>query len=192
MERKRLGQSVPSVHGLKTFLLLLFSVVFFQGCANVVRFEKPSLVAHAEKLDGSHVLLYYSIAIDFSTPVAPGLAQVRLKFGTDTPSYALSELTPAVVSRYLKRFEPPPQWPDAWKRKASEEDAYEGEGIYIKFETGRLVRLGLCSHCSGGRAAPIVGNAEGSVFYALPLTERQMVELFGVPDSRTAVHEVYY
>ncbi|WP_345989958.1 hypothetical protein WCX18_04305 [Sulfurimonas sp. HSL1-2] len=190
--QRRFGRSIPSIAGAGTLLFILLSVVLFQGCANVVRFEKPSLVAHAEKLDGSDDVLYYSIGIDFTETVAPDIAKVRLKFTPETASYALYELTPAVASRYLERYQPPPQWPEAWKQRAAKDDAYEGKGIYMKFAAGRLERLGLCSHCAGGRAAPIVGTADGGAFYALPLTERQMVELFGAPLKRMKVREVYY
>ncbi len=158
----------------------------------MTRFETPGVVAHAEQLDGSDEPLYYSIAIDIYKAQKSELPDIRLKFDDNGSSFALSELTPSIVSRYLPPFEAPPQWPKSWKEKAAKEDAYEGAGYYIKFEQGQAVFVGLCSHCAGGRASPVVGNKEDTHFYTLPLTERQMTEIFGPPRKRSKANEVYY
>lgn len=173
------------------FIGILLTVTL-SGCANVSRFEKDSLVAHGELLDGSQEPLYYSIQVDLKQSVDARTISSLLKLSSDSPPIAIKQLRPELVSRYLPPFIPPPQWPEAWKQKAKEDDAYTGNGFYIRFKDGQLLSVGICSHCAGGRENPIVGTPDGQHFYMLPLTEQQVTDVFGSPDRIYKVHEVRY
>lgn len=162
------------------------------ACANVSRLEKGSLVAHGELLDGAQVPLYYSIWIDVNKPVDTRIMDAHVKFRKDAPPLKLSALRPELVAQYLPLFTPPPQWPDYLKQKAKEDDAYSGGGFHVTFKNGRLLSVGLCSHCAEGRAYPVVGRPDGQKFYELPLTEGQVTEIFGSPDRIYKVNEVRY
>lgn len=169
---------------------LLASILF--ACANVSRFEKNSLVAHGELLDGSHELLYYSIWVDLKKSVDVRTMNFLLKLSPDSPPVALKELCPELVASYLPPFIPPQQWPDTWKQKAKEDESYSGGGFFIRFKEGRLLSVGICSHCATRRENPIVGSPDGKHFYMLPLTEQQITEVFGAPDRIYKVNEVRY
>ena len=162
------------------------------ACASVSRFEKDAVTAHGEKLDGSRESLYYSIFIDLSNAVDSSTLNIPLKLRPDAPSMPLSELRPEVVAKYLPRFTPPPQWPEKWKKKAREQDAYTGGGFHIVFKKNRVVSIGMCSHCAGAREHPVIGTPDGHAFYALPLTEQQLIEVFGQPKRIYKVNEVRY
>ena len=162
------------------------------ACTNVSRLEKDSLVAHGELLDGAQEPLYYTIFIDFNKSVDARILVSLMKFSNDAPPLSLAELRPELVAQYLPPFVPPPQWPDSLKKKATEDDAYTGGGFHIAFKNGRLASVGICSHCSGGREYPIVGTPDGQKFYELPLTERQLTEVFGSPIRIYKVNEVRY
>ena len=170
--------------------ILLAGMLF--ACANVSRIEKDSLVAYGELLDGAQEPLYYSILVDFNKSVDARIMGSLIKFAKDASPLSLAELGPELVAQYLPPFIPPPQWPDSWKQKAKEDETYTGGGFHIKFKNDRLVSVGICSHCGGGREYPIVGTPDGQQFYELPLTEKQVTEVFGLPIRIYKVHEVRY
>ena len=162
------------------------------ACANVSRFEKGALVAHGEHLDGSPEILYYLISIKNGRIVDDPLNDIFLKLTPEAAPLRLLELRPESVARYLPRFTPPPQWPEHLKEKAMKSDAYSGSGFHITFDNGRLHSLGICSHCLEGREYPIIGTPDGHRFYSLPLTEQQLIDVFGAPDRVYKVNEVRY
>ena len=174
----------------------IWMAVFLTGtlsaCANVSRFENDALVAYGEQLNGARETLYYSIFVDGGRVVDTHIMDVFLKLTPDASPLPLSELRPELVAKYLPPFIPPPQWPEHWKNKAKEEDAYSGGGFHIKFNNSRLLSLGICSHCFGGREHPIIGTPDGHTFYSLPLTEQQLIEVFGPPNRIYKVNEVRY
>lgn len=166
--------------------------IMLPGCANVSRFEKNNLVAFGERLEGSQEPLYYLVRIDVQKSDDARVMSSRLKLSPDSPPLTLEELRPAAVADFLSPFTPPPQWPDTWKQKANAEDVYAGNGFHIRFEGGQLLSVGICSHCAGGREQPMVGTPDGQHFYTLPLTEQQVIEVFGAPDRIDKVGEVRY
>jgi len=162
------------------------------ACANVSRFERNSLVAHGELLDGSHEPRYYKIWIDMRKSVDARTMSSLLKLSPNSPPFALNKLSAELVAHYLPPFSPPPQWPDTLKQKAIEYDTYAGGGFNITFKEGQLISVGICSHCNEGRKNPIVGTPDGQHFYMLPLTEQQLIEVFGSPNRVYKVNEVRY
>ena len=162
------------------------------ACSNVYRFEKSSLVAHGELLNGAREALYYSIRIDIRKDVDARTMSALVKLSPEAAPLKLSELCPELVAEYLSPFIPPPQWPNHWKQKAKEEDAYNGGGFHITFKNDHLLFVGICSHCAGGRKYPIIGTPDGQRFYELPLTEKQIIEAFGSPNRIYKVNEVSY
>ena len=177
---------------MRRILLIIFLAGILPACANVSRFEVGTLVAHGEQLNGSHEPLYYSIFVDGSRKADDRIMGVLLKLTPDANPLKLSELNPELVAKFLPKFVPPPQWPEHWKKKAKEEDAYSGGGFHIKFKNGRLNSVGICSHCAEGLEHPIVGTGDGKVFYSLPLTEQQLIDVFGQPGRVYKVNEVRY
>lgn len=162
------------------------------ACANVSRYEKEALVAHGEPLNNASEVLYYSIFIDIDRVVDVSMKNIFLKLRSDAVPLRVSVLRPQSVARYLPKFTPPPQWPEHWKKKAIETEAYSGGGFQITFDNGRLQSIGICSHCTEGREHPTIGTPDGNKFYSLPLTELQLEEIFGKPNRVYKVNEVRY
>ncbi|WP_339800438.1 hypothetical protein [uncultured Marinobacter sp.] len=162
------------------------------GCANVSRFEKDALVAHGEHLNNAPETLYYTLFIEIGRVTDANIMKVLVKLTPDAPPILLSEVKPESVARYLPRFVPPPQWPEHLKKKATEYQAYVGGGFHITFDDGRFISIGICSHCSGGREYPVIGTPNGNDFYTLPLTEQQLIDVFGSPGRVYKVNEVRY
>lgn len=161
------------------------------ACAGVSRLESGGVVAFGEPVDGADRPLYYLIRIDARRPLDAHTGNALVKLAADAPSRSIADLEAGWVARHLPAFEPPAGWPDTWKKRARRLQAFQGGGYYVAFEEGRLVSLELCSHCAGGREAPRVG-APGGLLFALPLTERQLTEVFGPFESRRRVREVTY
>lgn len=67
-----------------------------------------------------------------------------------------------------------------------------GAGFHIKFMDGRLVSVGICSHCDEIIQSPVVGTLDGLKFYALPLNEPELAEVFGASEKTRKVREVTY
>lgn len=177
---------------IRWILIGILLAVTLSSCAKVSRFEKGSLVAHGELIEGSHEPLYYKIWIDLKKSTDVHTMRSLLKLSPDSPPVALEKLRPELVAHYLPPFIPPPQWPDAWKQKAKEDEVYAGGGFNIRFKEGQLLSIGICSHCAEGREHPIVGTPDGKHFYTLPLTEKQVIEVFGPPGRIYKVGEVRY
>lgn len=169
----------------------LLAVALLSACAGVTRFQTGPLVAYAEKLGDAAEPRYYSIGINTAESDDPRILSALVKLGPEASGVAIVRLSPELVAKYLPPFTPPKEWPEILKKKAREEDAYSGGGFHIRFADGRLVSVGICSHCAGDRQSPVVGTPDGRHFYALPLTEQQMIEVFGPPDRKYKVHEVY-
>lgn len=177
---------------MRRILILILLATILPACANVSRFEKNSLVAFGELLHDSHEPLYYLIRIDIEKSDDARTMSSLLKLSPVSPPVALGELSPSFVAGYLPPFTPPPQWLDSWKQKAKEDEVFAGSGFNIRFKEGQLLYVGICSHCAGGRENPVVGTPDGQFFYTLPLTERQVIEVFGPPDRIYKVGEVRY
>lgn len=172
--------------------IAIFCSFLISSCANVLRFEKDNLVAFGEKFNGSQEPVYYLIRIDMTKTIENQLGSIFLKISPDRPPIVLTELSPELVAQYLHPFIPPPQWPDRWKLKAKEEEIFAGGGFYIKFKNGQLLFVDICSHCNNRRENPIVATPDGHHFYTLPLTEQQIIEIFGFPKRIIKVNEVRY
>lgn len=177
---------------MRRILMVMLLAGTVSACASVSRFEKDAVTAHGEKIDGSREPLYYSILIDLGNAIDSSTLNIQLKLRPDAPPIPLSELHPEVVAKYLPRFTLPPQWPEKWKKKAREQDAYTGGGFHIIFKKNSIISIGICSHCAGGREHPTIGTPDGHAFYALPLTEQQLIEVFGPPKRIYKVNEVRY
>jgi len=177
---------------MRNISIVIFCTAMLMSCANVWRFEKNALVAHGQKLNGSKEPLYYAISIDMTKSVDEPAKNFLLKLNPDSPPISFNQLNPELVVLYLPPFTPPPQWPDRWKQKVKEEQVFSGGGFHISFKNGQLLFVDICSHCSNGRESPVVGTMDGQHFYALPLTEQQVVEVFGSPKRIYRVNEVRY
>jgi hypothetical protein len=173
------------------FWIGLLLTVLLAGCANVSRYERPGMVAHGQKLDGAVEPLYYIIAIDGRKGPDERTLNAGLKLAPQAPLVKISALTPDTVKVYLPKFVPPPQWPERERLKASQDDAYEGGGFFVKFDQGRFQFLGICSNCAGGWEQPSVATPEG-VVYSLPLTHAQLSAVFGEAKRVYKVSEVRY
>ena len=175
----------------QVLIAILFTAVIW-SCANVFRYERNAIIAHGEVLNASKEPLYYSIWIDLTKSINEGTMDIRLKLTAESPPVSLRELNPKLVAQYLSPFTPPPQWPNRLKQKAKEEEIFAGGGIQIKFKNGQLLFVDICSHCANGRENPVVGTPNGQHFYNLPLTEQQIIEIFGSPKRIYKVNEVRY
>lgn len=162
------------------------------ACANVPRLQRESLVAFGEQLDGASEPLYYLIRLDLKKSTNARTTDFSLKLSADSPAVTLKELHPELVARYLPPFTPPKEWPEHLKEKARNDVIYAGGGFHITFENDRPIYVGICSHCYIGREYPAVGTPDGQHLYVLPLTERQMAEVFGSPDRIYKVGEDRY
>jgi hypothetical protein len=159
---------------------------------HVSRLEMTGLAAYGETLEGYGETVYYLVSIDAEAASDPRVMAANLRMSPEAAPIALSQLDPGVTAKYLSPFVPPPQWPDQWKQKARQRDAYAGNGFHIEFKNGRLAYIGICSHCAGERASPLVGTPDGSRFFPLPLTEAELTAVFGQPSRIYPVGEVRY
>ena len=63
---------------------------------------------------------------------------------------------------------------------------YENGSIRVRFDENRLKRVAIFVRQRWGMAnesRPAIGNATGDKIFSMPVTERQLVELFGEPSS---------
>ena len=162
------------------------------GCANVSRVDVGPLTAFGEPLEQADTYRYYLVRLDARGVPSDRLPPLALPLPGSEKPVPLAALTPALTARHLPRFVPPPQWPDTWKEKARQRQAFEGDGFYIDFGDAGLDFMGLCSHCHGGRQEPGLCSADGRICHALPLTLEQLTELLGPPDRIRKVREVTY
>ncbi|MDY0225861.1 MAG: hypothetical protein RBR38_03420 [Desulfomicrobium apsheronum] len=169
----------------------LFGVVLC-GCAGVLRYERGPLVAFGEVLEGASEPLYYLVNIDLRRRADSRVMTALVKLGPEAPAITVGELRPETVSHFLPRFSPPPQWPQHMRQKALADESYEGGGFHLTFRESRLVSFGICSHCSGERHSPVVGTPEGRFFYPLPLTRKQVEDVFGPAFTVRRAREVTY
>ena len=174
------------------FLIVIACSAILLSCANVWRFEKNALVAHGERINGSKEPLYYTISLDMTKSNDEHTKGILLKLTPDSKSIPLKDLNPELVAQYLTLFIPPPQWPNILKERMKAENAYAGNGFYISFKNNKLVWVSICSNCANGRESPVIGTPDGEHFYILPLTEKQMIEVFGSPKRIHRVNEVRY
>lgn len=176
---------------MRQIFISLLVAVLLSACASVTRYQVGPLVAYGEPLDNAREPLFYSIGIDLKKTADSRVVRALVRLAPTAPPVSIAGLHADLVAQYLAPFTPPAQWPEILKQRASEENAYSGGGFHIRFADGRLVSVGICSHCAGGRASPVVGTPDGRHFYALPLTEQQLRQVFGPPDRKNKVHEVY-
>ena len=120
------------------------------------------------------------------------LGSFYLKLSPECPPITLTELRPELVSQYLHSFIPPPQWPDRMKQKIKGQNIYSENGFHISFKNGKLLYMGICSHCADENESPVVGTLDREHFYTLPLTDQQVIEVFGTPKRIYKVNEVRY
>lgn len=170
----------------------LLTASLLTACAGVSRYDRGPLAAFGEPLDQAPEPLYYLVRIEAERPADPRVMGALLKLGPEAPPLAIAALRPEAVSPYLPAFVPPPQWPETLKQKARQFDEYHGGGFYVAFRNGRLVSVGICSHCAGERHSPVVGTPDGLAFYTLPLSEPQMRAVFGAPERLRKVREITY
>jgi hypothetical protein len=170
----------------------LLLMLLLPSCAGVSRLDKGPLVAYGEHLEKSPEPLYYLIRINCEKQDLTPALRALVRLGPEAEPLAITDLTPEFVSRHLPRFEPPREWPDAWKEKARKEHAYAGGGFHIAYnDDGRLAFVGICSHCYPSRQSPVVGTPNGRIFYTLPLTTEQFTEVFGPAERSRKQREVY-
>lgn len=172
--------------------LVLFSLLTLSGCSNVSRFEKGPIIAYGEPLDNSKQPLYYSIYFNAAKVDDPHVLNLYIKFSKQSPSFTIKQLTPSLVAKHLAPFIVPSQWPETWKAQARQEESYAGNGFHIRFKDNKLLSIGLCSHCSGRHDFPIIGTTDGNHFYTLPITEPQLIQLFGKANKLYKTNEVRY
>ncbi|MGM0516905.1 MAG: hypothetical protein ACQER6_04830 [Pseudomonadota bacterium] len=177
---------------MQPFLALALLTFTLGGCAHVSRIDAGHLTAFGEPLEKADQYLYYLVRIDNRGRPADELPPLAIRFPEADRPIAFDALTPSVTARYLPAFVPPPQWPPAWKEKASRRTAFEGGGIYVGFEAQGPAFIELCSHCHRGRHSPVLCAADGSVCHQLPVTYEGLVELIGPPDRVQKVREVTY
>ena len=185
----RLGPRLALTLGLSLALGLTLGLA---GCANVSRVDVGPLTAFGETLESADTYRYYLVRLDARGMPSERLPALALPLPGSVRPVPLGALTPALAARHLPRFVPPPQWPDTWKEKARQRQAFQGDGFYIDFGDAGLEFVSLCSHCHGGRQEPGLCTADGNTCHLLPLTGEELVELVGTPDRVRKVREVTY
>ncbi|WP_459943610.1 hypothetical protein [Desulfocastanea catecholica] len=112
--------------------------------------------------------------------------------GAEASPVSFARLRPEVVAPYLEAFVPPSQCLESWKQKSMEYEHYFGAGFQIKLMDGHLVSVVICSHCDAIIQSPVVGMPDGLKFYALPLSEPEIAEVFEAAEKTRKVREVTY
>lgn len=177
---------------MRTTLLIALLGSMLVGCSQVARVDVGAVTAFGEPLEQAEGDRYYLVRLDARGVPPDQLPRLALALpGAEAP-IPIEALTPELAARHLPRFVPPAQWPETWKEKARRLPAFEGDGFYIGFDEAGLGFVSLCSHCHGGRQAPVLCTADGRVCHRLPLTRAQLIELTGPPDRERRVREVTY
>ncbi len=57
------------------------------------------------------------------------------------------------------------------------------DGYLFCFNDNNLVFFGTCRFRKGKEYTPMIGNADGTIFYKFPITQQQIEEILGKPDK---------
>jgi len=182
---------------ISSSLLAAILILVFSACSNAFKFTKDPLFAWGQKFNNDEYVSYYSISIDFDKSGFEELPSLIVKLPGDTRIKKLDELTPEYVDQYLQAYKPPEEWPEYVKLETLERlsgyEVYKSDGVYLSFKDNNISFVGLCTHCEGKiSSSAMIGNASTGTLYQLPLTEQQMIEIFGDPESVKKYNEVYY
>jgi hypothetical protein len=180
---------------LSCLLAVLLSAA---ACAPVSHFQKGGVSAHGERLEGSERPLWYRIGIDYEREGGGHVPPLSIQLPGADGAEPVESLTPGKAARHLPVWVPPEEWSDIVKARERDRieaggyQVYSGSGTYLSFREGRVAFIGLCSHCEGKRSAPAHIGRVGGRLHALPFSEEQMAEVFGVPDRVRRYSQVYY
>lgn len=177
---------------IKIFIFTLF-LLLVSGCTPISKFINEPVTAFGKKYsDSNNTIRYFLLRVEMDKYPDQSLPSIQVQLSPDTAPIPLNKLTADITSRYLPIFTPPSQWPQHWKERAMMNPSFEGNGIYISFKNNQLNYLGICSNCGGQLNSPKIGKVGGSCLYPMPLTKRQMIEIFGPPRRLYDVREVTY
>lgn len=180
----------------RQFLWWMLASMLLPGCGSVDRIEKGALVGYGSDQGQPG---YDSLSIDFERRPGKPVPLFCVRLSPQAPPMRSDALTEAQVARYLPKFQIPGYWPETWKQRARQQQAYEGNGYYLAFQQGVLKRLSLGVRQSDPTqpvTRPVtparIGPPSCEPLYALPITSAQFGEIFGEPDREQRVNEVYY
>lgn len=172
-------------------LLVLFA------CGSVGHYRIGALRAYASSSNGDR---YDSLTLDLTRPEAEASPVFCIQLAPESEPVRSDRLTPELAARYLPEFQIPRYWPETWKQKARQRQAYEGNGYYVAFDRGRLVTLTLdlretdpvnpVTHPTA--RAPRIGPPDCRLLYELPLDREQILTIFGAGGREGRHSEVYY
>jgi hypothetical protein len=173
-------------------ILLLLLIVVLGGCANIWRMENGPLTAFSESLHEAPEPRYTMLWVNLQKHTDARVLQAQIKLADDAPLTPIGALRPEFVARHLPAFVPPPQWPEVLKERARQDDSYQGGGIYVSFNQGRLIFLSVVSRQGGDIFAPQVAAPGSTQLLTLPLSRAQMEAVFGPARRVYRVSEVRY
>jgi hypothetical protein len=173
-------------------ILLLLLIVVLGGCANIWRMENGPLTAFSESLHEAPEPRYTMLWVNLKKHTDARVLQAQIKLADDAPLTPIGALRPEFVARHLPAFVPPPQWPEVLKERARQDDSYQGGGIYVSFNQGRLIFVSVVSRQGGDIFTPQVAAPGSTQLLTLPLSRAQMEAVFGPARRVYRVSEVRY
>jgi len=177
--------------------LLTMLALLLVSCSSVGHYQFGSLRAYAGQVNDDR---YDSLTLDLSGPSAKHVPVFCIQLSPDADPIRSDRLTPELTARHLPEFTFPRYWPQTWKQKARQHQAYEGNGYYVVFDQGRLVTLTLSLRETDpvnpatrpAARPPRIGPPDCGRLYELPLARGQMLAIFGPGGRETRHREVYY
>lgn len=173
-------------------VLLMLLVLMLGGCANIWRMENGPLTAFSESVHESPDPRFTMVWVNLQQQTDARVLQAQIKLADNAPLTPLGALRPEFVARHLPPFVPPPQWPQVLKERARQDDSYQGGGIYVSFNQGRLIYVSLVSRQGREQFTPQVAVPGSTELLTLPLSREQMEAVFGPPRRVYRVSEVHY
>jgi hypothetical protein len=178
-------------------LLTTLAALLLVSCSSVGHYQFGSLRAYAGQAGDDR---YNSLTLDLSESSARHVPVFCIQLDPDAEPVRSDRLTPVLTARHLPEFKVPRYWPETWKRKARQHQAYEGNGYYVVFDQERLVALTLSLRETDpinpatrpAARSPRIGPPDCGRLYDLPLDREQMLAIFGPGGRETRHREVYY
>jgi len=169
------------------YLLLMTALLFVTGCSNNMRiFKKSSLTARAA-LSGDTASYYH---LRFGHPASPlyqdatDFRAILLDFGEDGIQ-AIGGLSADKLIQHCdnKVIVQDMGGGSIWPDDAICLSFQRGIDIYVREGDVLQVRLTSAQDPAMGPRVGRRGELGNEIFYEMPLTDEQMTELFGAPDS---------
>lgn len=172
------------LHGFRPLPVLAFFImsICISGCSNNIRtYEKGNVVAQGSILSSNDACFFN---LEVGNPSAPAsernLFSIELKNGKRMLTSNIAKEDIAPISSYMNKEM---KWGDMVA------ELYCVDDFIFVFYGGRLVSIRAKSSAQAAKEPSLkISNQEMNRFYEMPLTQMQLVDVFGAPDKMYDSH----